>query len=99
MAQVSSIVDEQTSTPLSSSKRITLIEGSSIDVKTTEKIIVLDDSKSKNIACDSLILDIFLACDIKPKIILKKKVTQDWLNPVSDEFVINIPEIINQLKN
>ena len=67
------------------------------DVKITQKLIVIDDSKSKKNSCDSLIVDILQECDIKKKIILKRYFSQDWVNPISDEFKVDINKIIIEL--
>jgi pyruvate dehydrogenase E1 component beta subunit len=67
------------------------------DVKSTRKLIVIDDSKSKNFSCDSLVVDILQKCNIDKKIILKRNMYQDWLNPISDKFEIDVNEITREL--
>jgi len=67
------------------------------DAKCTGKLVVIDDSKCKNFACDSLIVDILQKCNLDKKIILKRNMDQDWLNPVSDKFEINVDVITREL--
>lgn len=67
------------------------------DVKSTRKLIVIDDSKSKNLSCDSLIVNILQKCNLDKKIILKRNMNRDWLNPVSDIFEIDVNQITREL--
>jgi len=69
------------------------------NVKITKNLVIIDDSKSKNLSCDTLISDISDVCSLKKKIILKKTITEDWLNPVHDQMEIDNKKIINELKN
>ena len=87
----STIFNVTSSTPIDWQK---IIE----DVLNTETLIVLDDSKSVNLSCDSLLSDTRLT-SIKNRIILKKPILNDWLNPNQDLMEIDIPNIIDQLKN
>jgi|TARA_B110000467_G_scaffold162349_1_gene185412 pyruvate/2-oxoglutarate/acetoin dehydrogenase E1 component len=63
----------------------------------TKKLIVIDDSKSKNLACDSLITKITNQCKLNKIIILKREISAEWLNPNSDEMIIDYKKIISQL--
>jgi pyruvate dehydrogenase E1 component beta subunit len=67
------------------------------DVKCTQKLIIIDDSKSKNFSCDSLLVDIVQKCNINKKIILKRNMNQNWLNPVSDKFEIDVKKVTREL--
>jgi pyruvate/2-oxoglutarate/acetoin dehydrogenase E1 component len=69
------------------------------DVQNTKKIIIIDDSKSQNLSCDALVTDIHLRFDLKKKIILKRTLSDDWLDPVSDKMEIDTKSIINELSN
>ena len=60
-------------------------------------MIVIDDSKSKNLACDSLISKITNQCKLNKIIILKREISAEWLNPNSDEMIIDYKKIISQL--
>lgn len=66
-------------------------------VKNSKKLVIIDDSKSENLACDAFLNDVFQNCEIKKSIIIKRKLSSDWLNPVSDEMDIDYMDIINQL--
>lgn len=62
----------------------------------TKKIIVLDDSKSAHIPADSLLAEL---CGEKiKKIVLKRKLGENWLYPVSDDFEVDTEKIIKELK-
>lgn len=69
------------------------------DVQNTKKIVIIDDSKSQNLSCDALVTDIHLRFDLKKKIILKRILSDDWLDPVSDKMEIDTKSIINELLN
>lgn len=62
----------------------------------TKKVIVVDDSKSKHIAADTLLAEL-CAQPIKKKIVIKRKLGEDWLHPTSDLFELNEEDIIRRL--
>lgn len=64
------------------------------DVKSTKNIIVLDDSKSCNIAANSLIVDLVLKVNLESIKILKKEINDEWLYPNEDIMKINYKEIV-----
>ena len=67
-------------------------------VNKNEKIIIIDDSKSQNLACENLINFLYDNCDIQKKIILKRKIENNWLYPISDEMVIDYQKIKDGLQ-
>jgi len=67
------------------------------DIRQTQKLIVIDDSKSENVACDSLIASV--AGTIQKKLVIKRILSNDWLNPVSDKMEIDNDQILNELIN
>ena len=67
------------------------------NVKKTQNLIIIDDSKSANLSCDSLLTDITEHCKVKKKIILKRKLQDNWLNPVDDKMEIDNKKIIDNL--
>lgn len=67
------------------------------DVSNTKKIIVIDDSKSLQTPGDYLLAQI-CGLEIDKKIVLKRKLNEDWLYPVSDIFNIDQNDVLNQLK-
>jgi pyruvate/2-oxoglutarate/acetoin dehydrogenase E1 component len=69
------------------------------DVQNTKKLVIIDDSKSQNLSCDALVTDIHMGSDLKKKIIVKRTLLDDWLDPVSDKMEINKQSIINELSN
>jgi len=69
------------------------------NVQRTKKIIIIDDSKSANVNCDSLLSDICGQINLSKKIVLKKKLSDNWLNPIDDQMEINFDAIIEEIKN
>ena len=67
------------------------------NVRETKKIIIIDDSKSQNLACENLINFLHDNCDIQKKIILKRKIENNWLCPISDEMVVDYQKIKDSL--
>jgi pyruvate/2-oxoglutarate/acetoin dehydrogenase E1 component len=67
------------------------------NVKNTKNLIVIDDSKSKNLACDLLITEITTHNKLNKIIILKREMSEEWLNPNSEEMVIDYQKIRKQL--
>lgn len=67
------------------------------DVSNTKNIIVIDDSKSLQTPGDYLLAQI-CGMEINKKIVLKRKLNEDWLYPVSDIFNIDQNDVLNQLK-
>ncbi len=68
------------------------------DVKKTKNIIVLDDSKSYNLASYALINDLAINCNLKSRIILKREINNSWLYPVDDVMKINYENIVKKWK-
>ena len=69
------------------------------DVKNTRHIIILDDSKSINIAANSLINNLMSEIELKSKKILKKEIDDKWLDPNEDMMKINYKKIVSEWKN
>ena len=67
------------------------------NVAITKRVIIIDDSKSIQSATDLLLSQLF-GMDIQEKIVLKRKISNDWLYPVSDNFEIDNQIILDQLK-
>lgn len=68
------------------------------DVKKTKRLIVIDDSKSENLACNALLADISTSCNIEKKIVLKRDMMKsDWVYPVHDQMEINIKQVVKDL--
>ena len=67
------------------------------NVNITKNLILIDDSKSANLACDALLTDIYRVCSLKKCIVIKRKLSTDWLNPISDQMELDNRNIINEL--
>lgn len=66
------------------------------DVSNTKKIIVIDDSKSENLNCYSLLNDISDNISLEKKLVLSRNIEgSDWLNPVDDKMNINFDQIVD----
>ena len=64
----------------------------------THKLIIIDDSKSANLACDNLAFAASQLKTIKKIIVLTRQLEEDWLNPISDQMNIDYKKIIKELK-
>lgn len=64
----------------------------------THKLIIIDDSKSANLACDGLAFAASQIKAIKKIIVLKKPIGGNWLNPVSDQMSVDYEKIIKELE-
>jgi pyruvate/2-oxoglutarate/acetoin dehydrogenase E1 component len=68
------------------------------NVKNTKKLIIIDDSKSSNLACDALLAELCGYCNLEKKIILKRNMTKDnWLYPINDQMDVNVEKVIDEL--
>ena len=66
------------------------------DVNRTKKIIVIDDSKSLQTTGDYLLAEL-CGIAIDKKIVIKRKLEENWLYPVSDIFEIDENWVLNQI--
>jgi len=67
------------------------------NLKTTKKLVIFEDSKSSN-SIDSLFInDVMEFCKLDKKIVVKREIKEDWLNPTSDKIEIKYDDIINQI--
>lgn len=65
-------------------------------VKKTKKLVVLDDSKSENLSCFSLLAEA-RALGLKKDIFIRRTLDDKWLNPISDTMDINYEAIVREL--
>lgn len=65
-------------------------------VKKTNKIVVVDDSKSVHVAADALLAEL-VGLPLKKKVVLKRHLGDDWLYPISDIFEIDEEKVIRDL--
>jgi len=66
------------------------------NIKITKKLVVLDDSKSENLSCFSLLAEA-RGLNLEKDIFIKREMRADWLNPVSDAIDINYEAVIREL--
>lgn len=64
----------------------------------THKLIIIDDSKSTNLACDNLSLVAGRTKTINKIMTLTRSLGGDWLNPIADQMDINYKKVIQELK-
>jgi len=68
------------------------------DVRGTKSLIVIDDSKSKNIPHNDFLVSVLEQCDLRKKIIVKREFHgNEWLCPNDDLLNIDYDGIVNQL--
>lgn len=67
-----------------------------MNVRKTKRIVVIEDSKSENISAFSL-MAAAEAIGLKKSILVRRKLDEKWLNPVSDKMDINYDEIVREL--
>lgn len=67
------------------------------DVRNTKNIIIIDDSKSENLSCNSLLNEALVKCELKNHIVVKRDMSKDWLSPNHDELEINYERIISEV--
>ena len=85
----SSVFNVTSVTPISWNEILT-------DVKKTKNLIIIDDSKSANFACDNL--SSYIAQEIPTNtIIVKKQINENWLNTNSDQMELDYLNIIKQI--
>jgi len=63
------------------------------------KLILIDDSKSRNLALDALAVDVVKTAPIKKLVVLKRHLGEDWLHPVSDEMTIDTKGVLEELSS
>lgn len=68
-------------------------------VRKSKKLVVIDDSKSENLSCFSLLAEARGKVSLKKDIFVKRKLGDNWLNPVSDAMDINYAEIVRELNS
>ncbi len=68
-------------------------------VKKTKRIVILDDSKSENISAFSLLALVRKEVKLKKDIVVFRKIGEQWLNPISDDFDIDYQGIVENIKN
>ena len=68
------------------------------NTRATKRLVVIDDSKSENIAAHSVLADLASGPLLQKRIIVKRKIASDWLNPVSDKMEIDYDVIANVLR-
>jgi len=67
------------------------------DIKLTKKLVVFEDSKCINTNANTFLNDVQDSCKLDKKIIIQRKLTEEWLNPTSDLIQIEYDELVNQL--
>lgn len=67
------------------------------DVKRTRNIIIIDDSKSCNLSCDNLLVEVMRECKLSNEIVVKRKLDDSFLAPNPDALLIDYEEIIEKL--
>jgi len=66
-------------------------------VRETGKLVVIDDSKSENLSCFSLLAEARGTGHLKKDVLIRRKLDDNWLNPVSDAMDIDYEGIVRAL--
>ncbi len=67
------------------------------DIKNSKKLILIDDTKSRNRLSDRFLVDVLNACKLKNKIIISRTTTNESFYPCKDELDIDYNKIINDI--
>jgi pyruvate dehydrogenase E1 component beta subunit len=67
------------------------------DCSKTQKIIVIDDSKSENVSLYQFLDDLSGKVNLKKKIILSRKFSADWFRPNPDILDVNYENILKEI--
>ncbi|MGD0854219.1 MAG: hypothetical protein ABSA18_00245 [Dehalococcoidia bacterium] len=67
------------------------------NVRETHNLVIIDDSKSENLSCYSLINDILNECSLKNKIVVKRDMSGDWLSPSLELLDIDYQGILERI--
>ncbi|MBU4415145.1 MAG: hypothetical protein KJ976_08600, partial [Proteobacteria bacterium] len=67
------------------------------DVKKTGNIVIIDDSKSSNLSCDNLLVEVMRECKLSNEIVVKRKLDDSLLVPNPDTLIIDYEGIIGKL--
>ncbi len=68
------------------------------DIKKTKKLVIIDDSKSENLACDNLLATALQKCKIEKHIVIKREIKgNEWLFPNLDELELDYKGIVKIL--
>jgi pyruvate dehydrogenase E1 component beta subunit len=63
----------------------------------TQNLVILDDSKSQNLSCFSLLAEVRGAVQLKRDFVVTRQLGGDWLTPVSDQLLVPNQEIVDAL--
>lgn len=69
------------------------------DLNKSKNLILLDDSKSGNSLSDKFLFNAVDRCRIDKKIIVKRKLSNEWFYPTSDKLEINFDKILKLFKS
>lgn len=67
-------------------------------IKKTKKLVIFDDSKSINNNMNKMLTEILDQNHLEKKIIIKRKIDDNWLNPNSEIIEINYDELISEIR-
>lgn len=91
--------DKGLRTSLFSVNAVTPVDWSRIvnDAQQTRNVIILDDSKSANRPCYHLATAIHKECNVDRVLVFTRKYSEDWFCPNSEEFMVNVDDIMKEL--
>jgi len=67
------------------------------DIKNTEKLILIDDSKSRNRLSDQFLVDVLSVCTLKKRVIISRPITNVSFSPCQDGLDIDFDQIVSEI--
>lgn len=64
------------------------------DLRRTRRLVVLDDSKSRNLSCHELRATARAAVPLTADVVLTRRLGSDWLQPVADTFEVSLADVV-----
>ena len=66
------------------------------DVNRTNNLVLIDDTKSRNSLSDKILFNVSDKCDLRKKIVIKRKFEDDLFFPRHDKLKIDYKSVVNQ---
>jgi pyruvate dehydrogenase E1 component beta subunit len=66
-------------------------------VRRTKKLVVLDDSKSENRSCFSLLAEVEAHASLDKRIVVTRRLGREWLTPNPDQFEVPYQKVAHEL--
>ena len=67
------------------------------DLRTTKKLVLIDDTKSRNSLSDKFLKEIYSNCNLERDVIIKRKIEDDYYYPRHDQLELNYQSIFESI--